>query len=51
MRFEGSLSIKAPRERVWRFLTDPEQVAACAPGLESVEVVEPGRRFRAVAAR
>ena len=32
------------------FLTDPEPVASCAPGLESIEVVEPGRRFRAVAA-
>jgi molybdenum cofactor cytidylyltransferase len=49
MRFEGSLEIQAPRERVWSFLTDPEAVASCAPGLQSIEILEPGRRFRAVA--
>lgn len=50
MRFEGALTIKAPRERVWRFLTDPEAVSGCAPGLESIEILVPGERFRAVAA-
>ncbi len=49
MRFEGTLTIRAPRERVWRFLTDPEKVSRCAPGLESIEVIAPGERFRAVA--
>jgi carbon monoxide dehydrogenase subunit G/molybdopterin biosynthesis enzyme len=49
MRFSGTVSIRAPRERVWRFLTDPEKVSACAPGLESLEIVAPGQRFRAVA--
>jgi carbon monoxide dehydrogenase subunit G len=34
---------------VWKFLTDPEQIAACAPGLESVEIVQPDEKFRAVA--
>ncbi|HTO86812.1 MAG TPA: carbon monoxide dehydrogenase subunit G [Thermoanaerobaculia bacterium] len=47
MRFEGQLSIHAPREKVWAFLTDPEKVSGCAPGLESLEIVEPGRKFRA----
>jgi carbon monoxide dehydrogenase subunit G/molybdopterin biosynthesis enzyme len=49
MRFEGKVTIRATRERVWGFLTDPEQVGACAPGVESIEVVEPGKRFRATA--
>src|SRR5262245_40992813 len=49
MRFEGTLVIRAPRERVWRFLTDPETLSLCAPGLESIEVLAPGQRFRAVA--
>jgi uncharacterized protein len=49
MRFEGTVVIKAPRERVWGFLTDPNQVSQCVPGLESVEVLEPGKRFRATA--
>ncbi len=47
MRFEGNVSIRAPREKVWSFLTDPEAVSKCAPGLERLEIVEPGRRFRA----
>src|SRR5262245_49982572 len=47
MRFEGRIAIKAPRERVFSFLTDPEKVASCAPGVESIEVLEPQRLFRA----
>ncbi len=47
MRFEGTVSIRAPREKVWAFLTDAERVSGCAPGLESLEVVEPGKKFRA----
>ena len=50
MRFQGTLTIAAPRPRVWAFLTDAEAVGACAPGLESLEIVTPGERFRAVAA-
>ena len=49
MHLEGNVEIGAPRQRVWDFLTDPQAVARCAPGLETVEVVEAGRRFRAVA--
>jgi carbon monoxide dehydrogenase subunit G/molybdopterin biosynthesis enzyme len=48
VRFDGSVTIAAPRERVWSFLTDPEAVSGCAPGLESLEVLAPGERFRAV---
>jgi carbon monoxide dehydrogenase subunit G len=50
MHFEGKLSIDAPRDRVWAFLTDPDAVSQCAPGLESLEVLEPGRKFRVVTA-
>ena len=49
MRFEGQVTIRAPREQVWRFLTDPEQVGACAPGVESIEILEEAKRFRATA--
>ncbi len=49
MNFKGTVSIKAPREKVWNYLTDPEQITECAPGLESIEVVTPGERFRVVA--
>jgi len=38
VKFEGTLDIAAPRERVWAFLTDPQQVTACAPDVQSLEV-------------
>ncbi len=47
MHFEGTLSIQAPRAKVWDYLTDPEKVSKSAPGLESLEIVEPGKKFRA----
>ena len=50
MHLEGTVNIKAPRETVWQFLTDPNKVSQCAPGVETVEIVEPGKKFRAVAA-
>jgi carbon monoxide dehydrogenase subunit G len=45
MQFSDSVTIAAPRERVWEFLTDPHAVGACAPGLESVEVLVPDEKF------
>ena len=50
MHLEGTVNIKASRETVWQFLTDPNKVSQCAPGVETVEIVEPGNKFRAVAA-
>ena len=47
MNFDGRVTIRAPRQKVWAFLTDPQKVAACAPGLDSLDVIEPGRKFRA----
>jgi carbon monoxide dehydrogenase subunit G len=40
MKFEGTVDIKAPRDRVWAFVSDPAQVASCGPGVESVEMVD-----------
>jgi uncharacterized protein len=40
MKFEGSVDIGAPRDRVWAFLMDPNQVGSCGPGVESIEVVD-----------
>jgi carbon monoxide dehydrogenase subunit G len=40
MEFNGDVAINAPRERLWAFLTDPHQVTQCAPGLQSVEVID-----------
>ena len=40
MRFEGSVPIKASREKVWAFVIDPEQVGPCGPGVETIEIVD-----------
>jgi carbon monoxide dehydrogenase subunit G len=40
MQFSGTVQIAAPRERVWAFLMDPNQVGGCGPGVESIEVVD-----------
>jgi carbon monoxide dehydrogenase subunit G len=40
MQFSGTLEIAAPRDRVWAFLMDPNQVGSCGPGVESIEVVD-----------
>ena len=48
MHFEGSVPIKASREKVWAFVTDPDQVGPCGPGVETVEVVDP-THFKATA--
>jgi len=45
--FAGAPEILAPREEVWARLTDPNFVAASAPGVESVEPVDPAH-FRVI---
>lgn len=46
MQFSGTVQIFAPRDRVWAFLMDPDQVGGCGPGVESIEVVDENH-FRA----
>lgn len=48
MEIQGTEIVAAPREKVWRFVTDAESVGACTPGVESVRVLEPGRKFEVV---
>jgi carbon monoxide dehydrogenase subunit G len=48
MHFEGHVPIKASREKVWAFVTDPEQVGPCGPGVEKIEVVD-ATHFKATA--
>ena len=50
MQFEGIVSINAPQDRVYAFLTDPNQVSQCAPGLVSMTIVIPDKQFNVVAA-
>lgn len=46
MQLKGDVTIKAPRKRVWDFMTDPEQIGQCAPGVEKIEVIEPMKKYR-----
>lgn len=48
MHFEGSVEINAPRDRVWAFVIDPDQVGQCGPGVESIEVIDEAH-FKATA--
>ncbi len=41
LEFSGSPEITAPRERVWERLMDPHFAAQSAPGVESVEAIDP----------
>ena len=46
MQFSGSTEINAPRDKVWAFVIDPQQVGWCGPGVESIEAVD-ATHFRA----
>ena len=50
MYFEGTININAPREKVYQFLTDPDFVAQCAPGVKEMVVIVPNEKYQAVAA-
>ena len=50
MDFNGQVTIAAARQKVWDFLTDPNAVSQCAPGLESIKVITPDEKFEVVAA-
>jgi carbon monoxide dehydrogenase subunit G len=48
MKFAGTVAIAAPRDKVWAFVVDPNQVGQCGPGVESIEVVD-ATHFKATA--
>ncbi|HSV84845.1 MAG TPA: SRPBCC family protein [Ramlibacter sp.] len=41
MEIEKTLTLAAPAARVWELLLDPQVMAACVPGMQSVEVISP----------
>jgi carbon monoxide dehydrogenase subunit G len=43
MDFAGTVEVAARRQAVWDFLMDFEALGACGPGVESVELLGPGR--------
>lgn len=46
MQVSGTTTIAAPQDKVFTYLTNPDFVAKCAPGLESLETIEPGKKFK-----
>jgi carbon monoxide dehydrogenase subunit G len=48
MKFGGSVTIRASRQKVWDFVIDPGQIGQCGPGVEKVEQID-DRHYRAVA--
>ena len=46
MQLKGDVTIRAPRKAVWDFMTDPEQIGQCAPGVEKIEVIEPLKKYK-----
>lgn len=49
MQLEGTVTIAAPPDEVWKFLTDPNAVGKCVPGLQSMQIIEPDKKFGAIA--
>jgi carbon monoxide dehydrogenase subunit G len=47
LRFQGQVTIGAPREKVWAVLVDPHAVSRCLPDLQHLEIQEEGK-FKAV---
>ena len=48
MKFQGTVDIAAPRDKVWAFVIDPNQVGQCGPGVETIEVMD-DTHFKATA--
>lgn len=47
LHLEGSLTIHASRDKVWRFVVDPHAVSRCLPDVQRLEVLDDGK-FNAV---
>jgi uncharacterized protein len=41
VRFEGTFEVAAPKHRVWAFISEPDDVIACAPDVRAVEIDDP----------
>ena len=48
MNLKGDVTIRAPRKKVWGFMTDPDQIGQCVPGVEKIEMIEPLKRYRGI---
>jgi carbon monoxide dehydrogenase subunit G len=41
MHFDGTFEVKAPREKLYNLLMDPNQVSSCMPGFKGIEITSP----------
>lgn len=41
MKIEETFQVDAPVERVWQFITDPNEVGPCVPGCQGIEITSP----------
>lgn len=41
MEIEKTLTVAAPRERVWELLMDPHMMTGAVPGMQSIDVISP----------
>lgn len=48
MQLKGSVTIQAPRKKVWDFMTDPTQIGQCVPGVEKIEILEELKKYRGI---
>ncbi|MGN6717004.1 MAG: CoxG family protein [Candidatus Binatia bacterium] len=47
MQFQKEVEIRAPREKVWRFIWDVDRFIACVPGCKEAKTLEEGKRYAA----
>ena len=48
MQLKGEVTIQSSRKKVWDFMTDPEQIGQCVPGVEKIEMIEPLKKYRGI---
>jgi len=48
MLLKGEVKIDAPRKKVWDFMTDPNQIGQCLPGIEKIETIEEMKKYHGV---
>lgn len=48
MVLKDNVAIQTPQKKVWDFLTGPDQVGQCVPGVEKIGRIEPVKKYQRV---
>jgi len=48
LQFQKEVEIRAPREKVWKFIWDVDRFIACVPGCKEAKTLEEGKRYSAI---